>query len=262
QVPAKHYFATWRTLPATCDWSWHEQQPVGVTRNYLGIDVYEGAYTYRGMHIVPGWGGSMFEALMPDVFVPEETWAPRSWGVNHRLTVRAHREHGLQEAKYGYWGFSPASDPAVYRGYSEWGVDAIGLNPEGYYSDVERTNYDKGFGDCREGTNPSPDFGDGVITPHALFLAMHHEPRNAFNNLVKVQRELGAYGQGGFYDAVAVGSGRIAKRYLSLDQAMIMGSIGNIFGRNVIRRYFATGDVRRRIKPLIGMEQFGAGLVR
>ena len=55
-------------------------QPVGVTRNYLGIDVYEGAYTYRGMHIVPGWGGSMFEELMPNVFVPEEELGPELVG--------------------------------------------------------------------------------------------------------------------------------------------------------------------------------------
>ena len=111
QVPARHYFAPWRTFPATCDWSWHEMQPVGETRTYLGIDVYEGAYTYRGMHIVPGWGGSMFEELMPAVFVPEEVWAPRSWGVNHPLHVRAEREHGLEEAGYGYWGFSPVEQP-------------------------------------------------------------------------------------------------------------------------------------------------------
>ena len=65
QVPARHYFAAWRTFPATCDWNWHEMQPVGEPE-YLGIKVYEGAYTYRGMRIVPGWGGSMFEELMPD----------------------------------------------------------------------------------------------------------------------------------------------------------------------------------------------------
>ncbi len=56
QVPAKHYFAMWRTFPASCDWSWHESQPVGVTRTYLGLEVYEGAYQYRGMRIVPGLG--------------------------------------------------------------------------------------------------------------------------------------------------------------------------------------------------------------
>jgi hypothetical protein len=261
QVPANHYFGTWRTFPDVgCDWSWQEQQPVGVTRKYLGVNVFEGAYSYRGMRVVPGWGGSMFEALMPAMFVPEEQWAPRSWGVNHPLTVRAHREHGLDEAGYGYWGFSPASDPA--GGYREYGVDAIGLNPEGYYSDQDKTNYDAGYGTCRPAKNPRPQYGDGVVTPHAAFLAMHFEPREAFDNLVRLDRELGAYGEGGFYDAVAVRSGTIAKRYLSLDQAMVMGSIGNVFGGNVIRRAFATGDVRRRIRPLIGMEQFGAGPVR
>ena len=75
-----------------------------------------------------------------------------------------------------------------------------------------------------------------------------------------LDREMHAYGEGGFYDAVAVRSGTIAKRYLSLDQAMVMGSIGNVFGNDVIRRAFATGEVARRIRPLIAMEQFGAGL--
>lgn len=262
QVPATHYFGTWRTFPASepkdaCAWSWQEQRPVGVTRNYLGIDVFEGAYTYRGMRIVPGWGGSMFESLMPAMFVPEERWAPRSWGINHKLTVRAHREHGLDEAGYGYWGFSPASQPG--GGYREYGVDALGLNPDGYLSDVEKTNVDGGYDGCRDATNATPTYGDGVVTPHALFLAMHMEPREAFDNLRKLETELGAYGEGGFYDAIAVKSGVIAKRYLSLDQAMIMGSIGNVFGGNVIRDAFATGVIRRQIKPLIAMEEFGAG---
>jgi hypothetical protein len=48
-------------------------QPVGETRTYLGVDVFEGAYTYAGMQIVPSWGGSMFVALMVPLLVPEET---------------------------------------------------------------------------------------------------------------------------------------------------------------------------------------------
>ncbi len=260
QVPANHYFGTWRTFPDVgCAWSWQEQRPIGRIRNYLGVEVFEGAYEYREMRIVPGWGGSMFEALMPAMFVPEERWAPHSWGINHPLTVRAHREHGLADAGYGFWGFSPASEPG--GGYREYGVDAIGLNPEGYFSDAEKTMYDAGYSKCRAATNANPRYGDGVVTPHALFLAMHFEPRQAYDNLRKLDRELGAYGEGGFYDSVAVRSGTIAKRYLSLDQAMVLGSIGNVYGGDVIRRAFATGDVRKRIKPLIGMERFGAGLV-
>ena len=254
QVPAKLYFGTWRTFPATEDWKWHEQQPTGRNRTYLGIDVYEGVYEHLGRKVVPGWGGSMFEALMPDMFVPEEKWSPHAWGPNHRNTVAIHRLHGLEEADYGFWGFSPSSQPG--GGYREYGVDAIGLNPDGYFSDVEKTNFDKGFGTFRAGLNPTPTYGDGVVTPHALFLAMHHEPRQAYDNLVKLTREHDAYGDGGFYDAIAVKSGTVAKRYLSLDQSMVMGSLGNVYGRDAVRRYFAVGAIERRIKPLLAMERF------
>lgn len=258
QVPPQTYFATYRTFPDSCDWSWVEQRPKGVHRTYLGIDVFEGTYSYRGMRLVPSWGGDMFESLMPDLFVPEATWAPRSWGVNHPLTVRAHIEHGLEEAKYGYWGFSPASNPR--GGYSVYGVDAIGMDPGGYPSDLEATNYDAGFEGCREGTNPNPVYGDGVVTPHAAFLAMEYAPRQAIDNLARIESQLHAYGGGGFYDAVAVRSGLVARRYLSLDQAMVMGAIGNVFGHDVIRRNFRRGPVERRVKPLIAMEQFSSGL--
>ncbi|MFJ4167953.1 glucoamylase family protein [Paenarthrobacter sp. NPDC089714] len=259
QIPPAHYFATMRVFPDTCDWSWQEQQPIGEHRTYLGIDVFEGAYTYRGMRIVPSWGGDMFESLMPDLFVPEASWAPKAWGINHPLTVRAQREFGLEDAKYGYWGFSPASHPN--GGYSEWGVDALGMSSEGYPSDVERTSVDNGFGECRPSANPTPTWGDGVVTPHASFLAMEYEPREAYDNLMRMEKDLGAYGQGGFFDAVAVKSGTVARRYLSLDQAMVLGALGNVFGDNVIRRNFVRGEVEKVIKPLIAVEEFGAGLV-
>ncbi|WP_392544670.1 glucoamylase family protein [Oryzobacter telluris] len=261
QVPGRHYYAAYRTFPrGDCNnWNWQEMQPVGQTRTYLGVEVFEGAYTYRGMHIVPGWGGSMFEELMPAVFVPEETWAPNSWGVNHPLHVRAEREHGMEEAGYGYWGFSPASDP--FDNYREYGVDALGMNPEGYFSDKEKTNYDAGFGDCRPGSNPNPKFGDGVVTPHASFLAMMFERGPATANLLKIEQKLGAYGKGGFFDAVAVKSGTIARRYLSLDQAMVMGALGNVLSKNVLRRAFSTPEVEAKLRPVIGIERFGAGII-
>jgi len=258
QVPHTQYFATYRTFPDSCDWSWVEQKPKGVHRTYLGLDVFEGTYSYRGMRLVPSWGGDMFESLMPDLFVPESTWAPRSWGLNHPLTVRAQIEHGLEEAKYGYWGFSPASNPK--GGYSVYGVEAIGMDPGGYPSDLEATNYDAGFEGCREGTNPNPAYGDGVVTPHAAFLAMQYAPGQAIDNLRRIETNLHAYGAGGFYDSVAVKSGLIAQRYLALDQAMVMGAIGNVFAHDVIRRNFASRTVERRIRPLIAMEQFGSGL--
>jgi hypothetical protein len=148
QIPPEHYFHLNRTFPPTCPgFDFQETLPTGVTRNYLGVDVYEGHYDYRGMHIVPTWGGDMFEALMVTLFVPEERWGPRSWGINHPLYVRAQIEHGLDEARYGYWGFSPSDDPA--GGYRAYGVDAIGMQADGYPSNDDNTFVDHGFGACR-----------------------------------------------------------------------------------------------------------------
>jgi Putative glucoamylase len=257
QIPAQHYFGPARTFPPTCDWSWQEQKPVGDTKNYLGVDVFEGAYRYRGLQLVPTWGGDMFEALMPDLFVPEADWGKKSFGVNHPLTVEAQIRHGMDEAGYGYWGFSPASNPA--GGYREYGVDEIGLDTNGYTSDQERTSVDRGYAGCPERTAaPQPTFGDGVVTPHASFLALPYAQQAALANLAKMRRNFDAYGPGGFYDAVAVRSGTVAKRYLSLDQGMIMGALGNVLAGGDLHRYFTRGAVTRVLKPVMRLEEFNA----
>ena len=257
QIPATHYFKMWRTFPDTCDWGWQEMKPAGVTRTYLGVEVFEGHYTYRGMNIVPSWGGSMFEALMVPLLVPEEEWAPRSWGINHPLYVRAQIEHGLQEARYGYWGFSPSNDPD--GGYREYGVDPIGLNPDGYASDQERTLVDYGFEGCRPAQPPPARYGEGVVTPHASFLALDYAREAALANLAALRQRFAVYGSGGFYDAVEVRSGTVSRFYLALDQGMIMVAIANELRNDRLQSYFTRGDVRRVIRPLITEEEFTAG---
>jgi hypothetical protein len=244
QVPPEAYYSTWRTFPNTCDWSWQDQRPSGVTRTYGGIDVFEGAYSYRGMSIVPGWGGSMFEALMPDMLVPESEWGPTSWGINHPLVVKAQKEHGLDEAGYGYWGFSPASNPVADDGkggttigYAEYGVDVLGLRSDGYLSDGV-TDVDLGSYGCREATNATPEFQDGVVTPHASFLGLSYDPEGVLENLANLAHDFDAYGAGGFYDAIAVRSGTVADRYLSLDQSMIVAAIGNYLADGLVQDYF------------------------
>ncbi len=253
QIPPVAYFDTMRTLPDSCDYAWQEMRPAGFTTTHLGATVYEGSYRYRGITFVPSWGGDMFEALMPDLFVPEAAWGPRSWGRNHPATVAAQIEHGLHDAAYGYWGFSPSSDPA--GGYAVWGVDALGMDTDGYPSDVQRSRYDAGFGDCRP-PGPEPDYGDGVVTPHAAFLALPYARVPVLTNLAKLRNDFDAYGRGGFYDAVDVGTGQVARRYLSLDQAMIMGAIGNELAADLLKRAFVTPDFERRVRPLLAREEF------
>jgi hypothetical protein len=253
QIPATAYFDTMRTLPDSCDYAWQEMRPQGFPATHLGRSVYEGSYRYRGITFVPSWGGDMFEALMPDLFVPEAAWGPRSWGRNHPATVAGQIEHGMTDARYGYWGFSPASDPA--GGYGVYGVDAMGMDTGGYPSDVQASNYDAGFGDCRP-PGPAPSYGDGVVTPHAAFLALSYAPRPAVANLSRLARDFDAYGPGGFYDAVNVGTGQVARRHLSLDQAMIMGALGNVLAGNVLRTAFVDREFERRVRPLLAAETF------
>jgi hypothetical protein len=260
QLPPQHYFHLNRTFPPTCDFSFQETQPSGVTRSYLGVSVFEGHLDYGGMHIVPTWGGSMFEALMVPLLVPEEQWGPRSWGVNDPLYVRAQIEHGMNEAGYGVWGFSPSDNPA--GGYSAYGVDGIGMNPDGYPSNNDNTFVDHGFGDCRPAQpDPPPSaYTHGVVTPHASFLALDFAPRAALDNLARLRSRFpGIYAAGGFFDSVDVQTGTIARSYLALDQGMVMAAAANALTGDRLQHLFAQGAVERRVKPLMAMEQFTAG---
>jgi hypothetical protein len=253
ELPPKEYYGRWRSFaPDAC---FQETRPLGETKTYFGISVFEGAYPYAGMRVTPSWGGSMFEELMPALFVPEEKWAPRSWGVNHPVTVRAQIYHGMVEARYGYWGFSPSNIPE--GGYDAYGVDAIGSNPEGYYSDEDRTLVDHGFEGCADRpAKPDPTtYANGVVTPHASFLALRYAPAEALSNLARLRHDFpGIYGKWGFRDSVNVGSGAVSGSYLSLDQGMIMAAIGG----DIVRHAFADRGVERALKPVIGIEEFGA----
>ena len=259
QLPQKEYYGRWRTFPDTCEFSFQETRPIGVWRNYFGVDVFEGAYPYNGTRLVPSWGGSMFEALMPALFVPEETWAPQSWGANHPLTVQAQIHHGMDEAGYGYWGFSPANRPE--GDYGAWGVDGAGMDPNGMPSNEDNTLIDHGFEGCPDRPakpDPAPSaYTNGVVTPHAAFLALRYAPAETLANVQRLARDFPAmYGKWGFRDSVNVDTGRVSDAYLSLDQGMIMAALGNALGDDVLRRGFADASLEQALRPVIGIEQF------
>jgi hypothetical protein len=260
ELPRKTYYGRWRSFPDTCDWSWQETRPVGFTRMYDGVAVYDGGYPYGSTVITPSWGGSMFEALMPALFVPEERWGAGSWRQNHPLTVDAQIDHGLDVAGYGAWGFSPANRPE--GGYSGYGVDAAGMDPNGMASNNDTTLVDHGFTGC-PGRDPVPDppataYTNGVVTPHAVFLALRYRPQQALENLANIEAMPGVYDDTwGFRDSVNVDSGLPSEAYLSLDQGMIMAALGNALGGDVLRRAFATDDFERAVRPVLGVEEFG-----
>ncbi|MDC2958064.1 glucoamylase family protein [Streptomyces gilvifuscus] len=226
-LPADHYWHLFRTLLPGMG---QEQVPEGAYVTIDGIRVWEGHYTYRGRKLVPTWGGSMFEALMVPLFVPEPEWSPRSWGTTHQRYVRSQIEHGLDEEKYGYWGFSPANIPE--GGYREYGVDAIGMQEDGYNS-------------------------LGVVTPHASFLALPQAPAEALANLRALDRDFGAYDDRyGFRDSVNVTTGRVSDFVLALDQGMIAAALAQQLRPGLLQRPFRTGGFRSRVRPLLGRERF------
>ncbi|MGH3659790.1 MAG: glucoamylase family protein [Micromonosporaceae bacterium] len=227
-LPSDHYWHTFRTMLP--EWG-QEQVPEGEWVTVDGVRMYRGHYTYRGRKLVPSWGGSMFEALMVPLFVPEGEWSPRSWGVNHKRHVLSHLEHGLREKDYGYWGFSPANIPA--GGYSEYGVDAIGMQIEGYTS-------------------------KGVVTPHASFLAMPFARGHATANLLRIAHDFDAYhDEFGFRDSVDTATGRVSDFMLALDQGMVAAALAQVLKPGLLQQPFRTGGFARTVRPMLQKENFG-----
>jgi hypothetical protein len=231
QLPPEHYFAAWRAFPDTRRWS-QRAEPVGAWRTYLGVDVFEGAYVHGAQWILPSWGGSMFEALMPTLVVPEARWGAKSWALTHPLYARAQIDFGLEEARYGYWGFSPARAPG--GGYREYGVPLLGMAPSGY-----------------------PALG--VVTPHAVLLALAFAPHATLANLSALRRSFpSVYGAGGFKDSVDVTTGRVAECYLALDQGMVLAAITNQLLADRLPGYLAQ-TLQGALQPLMAMEEFSVG---
>ena len=96
------------------------------------------------------------------------------------------------------------------------------------------------------------------MTPHAAFLALRYRPDEALDNLRNLEREFGIVGRWGFQDAVNVDTGLGSRTWLSLDQGMVMAAIGNALDRDILRRSFATSDVERELRPVVGVEEFNS----
>jgi len=227
ELPAKVYFGTNRTFPDDCGWNWVETRPVGFTTTYEGVQVYEGAYTYNGSRIVPSWGGSMFEALMPTLVLDEPRLAAASLGANDAAHATVQRRYAVETLGYPVWGMSPSATPAGV-GYGEYGVRTLG----------------------------SLGYPAGAVTPHAAALALAVTPREAVANLRQLATRYDLYGDYGLYDAVDPTSGQVTRTYLALDQAMILIAAANYLKDGVVQRRFAADPIVANVLPLLSAENF------
>ena len=128
-------------------------------------------------------------------------------------------------------------------------------------SNEDATLVDHGFSGCpgrpAQSDPPRSAYTNGVVTPHAAFLAVRYAPEGATANLRRLVRDFpGLYGKWGFRDSVNVQTKRVSSAYLALDQGMIMAALGNALGGDVLRRDFADRGLERSLRPVIGIERF------
>ena len=228
-VPESHWFEGMiRTFPAS--YAWQSQPSKGRVETKLEGYKYEGGYyEWKDLKYVPSWGGSAFEALMPPIVLKEKELAPEGLGKNNAAHVQGQIRYALEELKMPVWGMSPCSVPE--GGYSEFGAKPFGV---------------KGY-------------KDGVVTPHASALALEYAPVEVVANLRKLIALYDIYGEYGFYDAVTVATGKVARKYLALDQGMILLAINNYLNSGALReRFHAEPEIHKAEKLLTAEKFFGA----
>lgn len=233
-IPESHWFSIYRTLPS--EWDWQRQKPQGEVKTYRGYPVFQGYYEYPSsikgqIPYVPSWGGSLFEFLMPGLIVDEQSVAPRSLGLNNLNAVDIQIEYLTKEKRLPVWGMSPSATPEDHPsgGYAEFGIPELGA---------------KGYSD------------EGIVTPHASILAIGLAPAAVLENLRQLLRRYRIYGPYGMYDAVDTRNGRVAYRYLALDQGMILVALNNYLNNGAIQQRFQKDEVFQKIEPLLRMENF------
>lgn len=229
-LPPEHYYRLRRTRPPATS--------TGSTGRYLDVDVPQGYVEYRGLRVVPSWDGTMFEALMVPLFVPEADWAPRSWGINHPLYLRAQIGRAQDDPAPAPWGRSACAAPdGAYRiaGVADLSTKRL------------------------SGKGPRSSDSDRLIAPHASFLALPFARAEALNNLQILADRFGARTEYGFVSSVDIIDGRPADRILAVDQGMVMAALANALNGDRLAHAFSDGLVEQAIRPLIAAERFDSG---
>ncbi len=266
QMPGNVWWRSWRVLPpkapfADCqstdpDFSWQGQWPMGgywqtYTDPQSGqkFEVWEGHYTYPGSNLtfIPTYSGGMFEALMPNIVVPETSWGTRSFGLADARTVQVQIKYATQQLGYKVWGMSPSSTPDDTGNYGGYGVE--GLTFPYYGTGATASNPNDGLSQCHGCAT------EDVVTPHASFISLDVAPQQAYAN-IQALRTLypGVYGVDGFFDAVDPTTGAVGHRYLVLDQSMIMAALDNALNNRAIQRDFARDPVAWAAHTYLSME--------
>ncbi len=182
--------------------------------------------------ILLSWGGTMFEYLMPLLFM--RRYDNTLLGETYDNVVLWQRNYA--DRRKHPWGISESAYYIMnldfdYQ-YRAFGVPGLGLR--------------RGLAE------------EYVVAPYATMLSLMVDPHNSMNNLKKI-REEGGYGPIGFYEAIDYTKDRltpdqdkgIAKTYMAHHQGMSMVAIYNVLTDNGMQQRFHNDPMIRSCELLL-----------
>ena len=182
---------------------------------------------WRGL---ASWSGSMFEYLMPELFLPLARGS-MLWETA-RFCLYAQRRRG--ERARAPWGNSESAffslDAGMDYRYKAHGTGALALR-RGMDSEL-------------------------VAAPYASFLALCVHPKAAVKNLRRLRR-MGMWGKYGFYEALDLTPGRTGKGgqpvacFMSHHLGMSLCAAANCLTGGALRRYFMADAAFAAFRPLL-----------
>lgn len=232
----------------------------GVTffEGYEEIVLFPDKINQRYYRIVPSWGGSMFEFLMPTLFMKEKELGANGLGKNDRAAVQIQIDWAKGN-KYDVWGFSPCAVPSP-KEYCEFGIPGVGVYNHDFYG-YDLSGYSDKMLESYGNITQKTWANDPVVTPYASFLALEFNPEEALNNIKKLDKKYKAFSNElGFCDAVNPRKREIHRAYLTLDNAMIMLSIDNYVNNGLIRNRFHSHPWIKRVEGLLKDERMEVGI--
>jgi hypothetical protein len=198
-------------------------------QNHKSYSVYEGHYVYDHIKFVPTFNGSMYQALAPELVVPEQTMAPNSVGLNDRNTALAQGAYGTFGAKTALWGWAPATSPQGR--YVNYGAPDLGTD--------------------------TGKVSDEVTSPYAQFLALPVATAQADANIAQLRASYPkSYTQYGFLDSIDLKTGQIANRYMAMSQLAIMMSIDDAVDHDQLQTYLAGSPEGKVLNQYLSIEQY------
>jgi hypothetical protein len=189
----------------------------------------------RGQRTLLSWTGTMFEYLMPALWMRHYRGTITEQSV--RSAVRVQRDYGRRKGTP--WGISESAYAGTGEfdaGYAPFGVPDLALK--------------------------RPDSAPLVVAPYASFLALMADPTAALENLRRME-EYGWSGRYGFYEAVdySEGSGgRIVRSWMAHHEGMALLAVCNLLFDSPFQEYFHA-EPRVLATELLLHERLPSGVV-